>query len=154
VAVAISTVFGVGMALLLVRYEFPGKRLLSAFIDLPLAVSPVVVGLSLVLVYGGRDGWFGPWLEDHGVQVVFAVPGMVLATDAVNNNRPAPRPTIAGSSRFARCTVETTLSCSSRNSSASAMSTNRPPFPKPAFNTTASTGRLARAIAAINCSTP
>ena len=56
-------VFGVGMSLLLVRYEFPGKRALSALIDLPLAVSPVVVGLALVLVYNGRDGWFGPTLE-------------------------------------------------------------------------------------------
>ncbi len=53
-------VFGVGISLLLVRYEFPGKRVLSTLIDLPLSVSPIVVGLALVLVYGGRDGWFGP----------------------------------------------------------------------------------------------
>lgn len=80
VSVLITTIFGVGMSILLVRYTFIGKRALSALIDLPLSVSPVVVGLALVLVYNGRFGWFGPWLEDHGVQVVFARPGMVMAT--------------------------------------------------------------------------
>jgi sulfate transport system permease protein len=80
ISVVINTVFGVGMSLLLVRYTFIGKRALSALIDLPLSVSPVVVGLALVLVYNGRFGWFGPWLEDHGLQVVFAMPGMVMAT--------------------------------------------------------------------------
>jgi sulfate transport system permease protein len=80
VAVVVNTVFGVGMSILLVRYEFPGKRLLSALVDLPLSVSPIVVGLALVLVYGGRDGWFGPALEDAGLQVIFATPGIVLAT--------------------------------------------------------------------------
>jgi sulfate transport system permease protein len=80
VAVAINTVFGVGISLLLVRYQFFGKRLLSALIDLPLAVSPVVVGLSLVLVYGGRNGWFGPTLEDNGIQIIFSWPGIVMAT--------------------------------------------------------------------------
>jgi sulfate transport system permease protein len=80
VAVVVNTVFGVGMSILLVRYEFPGKRLLSALVDLPLSVSPIVVGLALVLVYGGRDGWFGPGLEDAGFQVIFATPGIVLAT--------------------------------------------------------------------------
>lgn len=79
-AVLINLVFGVGVSLLLVRYDFPGKRVVSALIDLPLSVSPIVVGLALVLVYNGRYGWFGPWLEAHGVQVIFAVPGMVLAT--------------------------------------------------------------------------
>ncbi len=82
-AVVINTLFGVGISLLLVRYEFPGKRLLSAMIDVPLSVSPVVVGLSLILVYGGRDGWFGPSLEDAGFQVIFAWPGMVMATTFV-----------------------------------------------------------------------
>ncbi len=77
---AINLVFGVGISLLLVRYEFPGKRALSALIDLPLAVSPVVVGLALVLVYNGRDGWFGPSLEDDGFQVIFATPGIIMAT--------------------------------------------------------------------------
>ena len=80
IAVVINTVFGVGMSLLLVRYNFSGKRALSVLIDLPLSVSPVVVGLALVLVYNGRFGWFGPWLEDNGIQVIFATPGMVMAT--------------------------------------------------------------------------
>ncbi len=79
-AVAINLVFGVTISLLLVRYEFPGKRVLSALIDLPLSVSPVVVGLALVLVYNGRDGWFGPSLEDNGLQVIFNSPGMIMAT--------------------------------------------------------------------------
>lgn len=79
-SVVINTVFGVGISLLLVRYEFPGKRALSALLDLPLSVSPIVVGLSLVLVYGGRGGWFGPALEDLGLQVIYATPGIVLAT--------------------------------------------------------------------------
>ncbi|MGH9275723.1 MAG: sulfate ABC transporter permease subunit [Acidimicrobiales bacterium] len=80
VSVVINLVFGVGISLLLVRYRFPGRRILSALIDLPLSVSPVVVGLSLVLVYGGRNGWFGPGLEDAGFQVIFANPGIVMAT--------------------------------------------------------------------------
>jgi sulfate transport system permease protein len=82
-AVVINTVFGVGISLLLVRYQFPGKRLLSALLDVPLSVSPIVVGLALVLVYGGRTGWFGPTLQEAGLQVIFAVPGMVLATTFV-----------------------------------------------------------------------
>ena len=80
VAVAINLVFGVTISILLVRYEFPGKRLLSALIDVPLSVSPVVVGLALVLVYNGRDGWFGPSLEDGGFMVIFHTPGLVMAT--------------------------------------------------------------------------
>jgi sulfate transport system permease protein len=79
-AVAINTVFGLGVSLLLVRYRFPGRRLLSALIDLPLSVSPVVVGLALVLVYGGRGHWLGPSLQRAGIQVIFATPGIVLAT--------------------------------------------------------------------------
>jgi sulfate transport system permease protein len=62
-----------------VRGRWPGKTLVSAIVDLPFAVSPVVVGLALVLVYGNA-GWFGAWLADHGVQVIFSTPGMVLAT--------------------------------------------------------------------------
>ena len=80
IAVAINLVFGVGMSLLLVRYDFPGKRLLSALIDLPLSVSPVVVGLALVLVYNPRYGWFGEGLHDRGFDIVFATPGIVMAT--------------------------------------------------------------------------
>lgn len=79
-AVVINTIFGVGMSLLLVRYDFPGRRLLNALVDLPLSVSPVVVGLSLLLVYGGRSGWFGPVLDRLDLQVIYATPGMVLAT--------------------------------------------------------------------------
>jgi sulfate/thiosulfate transport system permease protein len=79
IAVPLNTIFGVLCALVLVRHRFPGRALLSAFIDLPLGVSPVVVGLAMVLVYG-RFGWFGPWLFDHNVQVIYALPGMVLAT--------------------------------------------------------------------------
>jgi sulfate transport system permease protein len=78
-AVAINTIFGVGMAVLLVRHRFPGKRLLNATIDLPLAVSPVVVGLALILVYG-RFTPVGSWLDERGVQIIFSTPGMVLAT--------------------------------------------------------------------------
>jgi len=80
IAVVINTVFGVGISLLLVRYRFPGQRLLSALLDMPLSVSPIVVGLALVLVYGGRNGWFGPALESAGFQVIFATPGIVMAT--------------------------------------------------------------------------
>jgi sulfate transport system permease protein len=79
-AVLANTVFGVGAALLLVRHRFPGRRLLNAFIDLPLAVSPVVVGLALILVYGSFEP-VGRFLQDGlGIQVIFSVPGMVLAT--------------------------------------------------------------------------
>ncbi len=79
-SVAFNTVFGIVMSILLVRYEFKGKRLLNAFLDLPLAVSPIVVGLSLVLVYNGRSGWLGPTLESAGIQVIFAAPAIVMAT--------------------------------------------------------------------------
>jgi sulfate transport system permease protein len=79
IAVAANTVFGIGCALLLVRTEFRGKALLNAAVDLPFAISPVVIGLSLYLLYG-REGWFGGWLLDNGVQVLFSLPGMVLAT--------------------------------------------------------------------------
>jgi sulfate transport system permease protein len=79
IAVPLNTVLGVVTALALVRGRFRGKGVLQALIDLPFAISPVVIGLALVLVYG-RNGWFGSWLTDHGVQVIFAVPGMVLAT--------------------------------------------------------------------------
>jgi sulfate transport system permease protein len=78
-AVVLNTVFGITVALLLVRGRFWGKRLLSAVIDLPLAVSPVVVGLALILVYGSHAP-AGGWIERHGVQIIFATPGMVAAT--------------------------------------------------------------------------
>ncbi|MEK6325991.1 MAG: sulfate ABC transporter permease subunit [Actinomycetota bacterium] len=79
IAVSANTIFGVGCALLLVRTNFRGKALLNAAVDLPFAISPVVIGLSLYLLYG-REGWFGGWLIDNGVQVLFSLPGMVLAT--------------------------------------------------------------------------
>jgi sulfate/thiosulfate transport system permease protein len=79
-SVAINTVFGVGISLLIVRHRFVGKRALNALLDLPLSVSPIVVGLALVLVYGGRTGWFGPTLESWGVRVIYDIPGMILAT--------------------------------------------------------------------------
>jgi sulfate transport system permease protein len=79
-AVAINTVFGIGVALLLARYRFPGRRLFNVLLDIPVSVSPIVVGLALVLVYGPAQGWFGPRLSDAGLQIIFATPGMVLAT--------------------------------------------------------------------------
>ena len=79
IAVPVNTAFGVICGLAIVRKTFPGKGLLNAFIDLPLALSPVVVGLSLFLLYG-REGWFGSWLSDHGIDVLFALPAMVIAT--------------------------------------------------------------------------
>jgi sulfate transport system permease protein len=82
-SVVINTLFGVGISLLLVRHEFPGKRLLNALLDIPLSVSPIVVGLALVLVYGGRNGWFGPFLLDAGFPVIFSTPGIVMATTFV-----------------------------------------------------------------------
>jgi sulfate transport system permease protein len=78
-AVVINTVFGVGIAVLLVRYQFPGRRLLNAVIDLPVSISPIVVGIALILVYG-QNGWFGGWLEDNGIQIIFATPAIVMAT--------------------------------------------------------------------------
>jgi sulfate/thiosulfate transport system permease protein len=79
IAVPVNTIFGVVCALAIVRRRFPGKGLLNAFIDLPLALSPVVVGLSLFLLYG-RTGWFGAWFTRHGIQILFALPSMVIAT--------------------------------------------------------------------------
>jgi sulfate/thiosulfate transport system permease protein len=80
IAVPLNTIFGIACALVLVRHKFRGKAILNGLIDLPFAVSPVVIGLSLVLVYGSVDGWFGPWLAEQGIRVIFSVPGMVLAT--------------------------------------------------------------------------
>jgi sulfate transport system permease protein len=79
IAVPANTVFGIVCGLAIVRQRFPGKGLLNAFVDLPLALSPVVVGLALFLLYG-RQGWLGSWLLRHDVQMLFALPSMVLAT--------------------------------------------------------------------------
>jgi sulfate transport system permease protein len=78
-AVGLNLVFGIAAAWAMARFRFPGRTLLGAIIDLPFAVSPVVVGLFLMLLFG-RQGLFGPWLEAHGVRIVFATPGIVLAT--------------------------------------------------------------------------
>jgi sulfate transport system permease protein len=79
VAVPANAVFGVACALVLVRHHFPGRGALNVLVDLPFAVSPVVVGLALILVYG-QDGWAGGWLTDVGIDVIFSLPGIVLAT--------------------------------------------------------------------------
>ncbi len=83
IAVPLNPAFGIGMALLLERGRFKGKALLGMLIDVPFAISPVVVGLALVLVYG-KTGWLGDWLTEHGIQVIFSVPGIVLATAVVS----------------------------------------------------------------------
>ncbi|MBA3809167.1 MAG: sulfate ABC transporter permease [Solirubrobacterales bacterium] len=83
IAVPLNTAFGIGMALLLERGRFWGKSILGVMIDLPFAISPVVVGLSLVLVYG-KTGWLGDWLAEQGISVIFSVPGMVIATAVVS----------------------------------------------------------------------
>lgn len=79
VAVPINTLFGISVALLIARNEFRGKTFLMAILDLPFSISPVVTGLMLVLLYG-RNGWFAPALNAMGFNVVFAFPGMALAT--------------------------------------------------------------------------
>jgi sulfate transport system permease protein len=79
ITVPLNTLFGVACAVVLVRQRFPGRKVLDAVVDLPFAVSPAVIGLALILVYGDR-GWFGGWLTAHGLQVIFSLPGMVLAT--------------------------------------------------------------------------
>ncbi len=78
-AVAFNLVFGLAASWAIAKFAFRGKNLLLALIDVPLAVSPVVSGLVFVLLFG-RQGWLGPWLASHEVKVIFAVPGIVLAT--------------------------------------------------------------------------
>lgn len=79
IAVPLNLVFGLAAAWAIAKFEFPGKNLLITLIDLPFSVSPVVAGLIYVLVFG-RQGWFGPWLLDHDIKIIFAVPAIVLAT--------------------------------------------------------------------------
>ncbi|MGZ5920783.1 MAG: sulfate ABC transporter permease subunit CysW [Rhizomicrobium sp.] len=79
IAVPLNTVFGIAAAWAIVKFDFPGKAILVTLIDLPFSVSPVVAGLIYVLVFG-RQGWFGPWLTDHNIHILFALPGIVLAT--------------------------------------------------------------------------
>ena len=83
IAVPINTVFGLCAAWSIARHKFPGRTLLLSIIDLPLSISPVVAGLMIMLLYG-RQGWFGAWFQDRGIDIVFAFPGMVLATAFVS----------------------------------------------------------------------
>jgi len=77
--VPMNIVFGIAAAWAVARFEFRGKALLGALIDLPFSVSPVIAGLIYVLLFGAQ-GWFGPWLNAHGIRIIFAVPGLVLAS--------------------------------------------------------------------------
>jgi len=79
IAVPLNLVFGIAAAWAIAKFDFPGKQLLITLIDLPFSVSPVVAGLIYVLVFGAQ-GWFGPWLSEHDIRIIFAVPGIVLAT--------------------------------------------------------------------------
>src|SRR5438105_10849065 len=79
VAVVLNVVFGVAAAWAVARYEFPGRTILTTLIDLPFSVSPVVAGLIFVLLFG-LQGYFGPWLRAHHLQIIFATPGLILAT--------------------------------------------------------------------------
>lgn len=78
-ATVVNTVFGIGLALVLTRQRFWGRALVDGVVDLPFAISPIVAGLMLIVLYG-PEGWLGRWLEPHGVRVVYAIPGMILAT--------------------------------------------------------------------------
>src|SRR4051794_5426451 len=82
VAVALNVVFGLAAAWALARYRFPGRTMLMTLIDLPFAVSPVVAGLMFVVLFG-MNGYFGPWLAAHDIRVIFAVPGLIIATTFV-----------------------------------------------------------------------
>ena len=79
IAVPLNLVFGVAAAWAIAKYEFKGKAFLTTLVDLPFSVSPVVAGLIYVLMFGAQ-GWFGPWLQAHDIKIIFAVPGIVLAT--------------------------------------------------------------------------
>ena len=83
ITLPLNTVFGLCAAWALTRHRFPGRAFVLSLIDLPFSISPVVAGLMIVLLYG-RQGWFGGWLQDRGLNVIFALPGMVLATAFVS----------------------------------------------------------------------
>ncbi|GET36151.1 sulfate ABC transporter permease subunit CysW [Microseira wollei] len=83
IALPLNTVFGLCAAWAIARRKFPGRAFILSIIDLPFSISPVVAGLMLVLLYGS-NGWFGPWLQEHNLKVIFAFPGMVLATAFVS----------------------------------------------------------------------
>lgn len=82
VSVAVNVVFGVAAAWAIARFQFPGKTLLVTLIDIPFAVSPVVAGLVFVLLFG-LQGYLGPWLQAHGIKIIFALPGLILVTSFV-----------------------------------------------------------------------
>jgi len=82
VSVPLNLVFGVAAAWAVTKFQFKGRNVLVTLIDIPFGVSPVVSGLIFVLVFGAQ-GWFGPWLNDHDIQIIFAVPGIILATTFV-----------------------------------------------------------------------
>ncbi len=79
VTVPLTTVFGISAAWAIARFDFRGKSLLITLIDLPFSVSPVIAGLIYVLIFGAQ-GWLGPWLSEHDIKIIFAVPGIILAT--------------------------------------------------------------------------
>lgn len=79
ITVPLNTVFGVAAAWLITKFHFRGKGVLVTLIDLPFAISPVVGGLMYVLVFGAQ-GWLGPWLDEHDIKIIFALPGIILAT--------------------------------------------------------------------------
>jgi sulfate transport system permease protein len=83
ITVPINAVFGLCAAWAIARHKFPGRAIVLSIIDLPFSISPVVAGLMIVLLYG-RNGWFGPWLEAHDIKIIFAFPGMVLASAFVS----------------------------------------------------------------------
>lgn len=80
IVVPLNTVFGVIMAWALAKFDFKGRTFIISLIDMPFAVSPVVAGLIFILLLGPRSGWFGPWLEDHGIRLVFSTAGIIIAT--------------------------------------------------------------------------
>ena len=82
VVVPINTVFGIAAAWAIAKFRFPGRKLLLAIVELPFSVSPIVAGISYLFVYGGQ-GLFGPWLEAHDLKIMFALPGIILATTFV-----------------------------------------------------------------------
>jgi sulfate transport system permease protein len=84
IAVPINLVFGIAAAWCIAKFEFRGKNMLITLIDLPFAVSPVISGMIFVLLFGSH-GWFGEWLSEHDIQIIFAVPGMVLATTFITS---------------------------------------------------------------------
>ncbi len=84
IAVPVNVIFGVAAAWCITKFDFPGKNMLITLIDLPFAVSPVISGMIFVLLYGAH-GWFGSWLTEHDIKIIFAVPGIILATTFITS---------------------------------------------------------------------